>query len=230
MYLNIFELWPISSWWTLFSWLSKLSAWNNSHYTYTTISPGSREVNLVLLDKVFFSTVSCSLGIALQDSGGCQVISLEHFQILTLFQNGRRRNWGKSNFWTRPPRNLCDTSFKSNLITKIPILTLFLCHDLILTPKVNMSAIRLTKNSAEIGENLTFEPDHLEICVIPLLRVISPQWFQFWHYFCVMTSFWPTKLKMAAIGLTKNSAEIRENLTFEPNHLETCVIPLLRVI
>ena len=36
-----------------------------------------------------------------------------------------------------------------------------------------MSAIRLTKNSAEIGENLTFEPDHLEICVIPLLRVID---------------------------------------------------------
>ena len=143
----------------------------------------SREVNLVLPDKVFFLTVSCSLGIILQDSGGCQVISLEHFQILTLFQNGRRQNRGKSDFWTRPPRNLCDTSFKSNLTTRIPILTLFLCYDLILTPKVKVSAFRLTKNSAEIGESLTFEPDHLETCVIPLLRVIWPQWFQFWHCF-----------------------------------------------
>ena len=40
--------------------------------------------------KFFFSTVSCSLGIALQDSGGCQVISLEHFRILTLFQMAAR--------------------------------------------------------------------------------------------------------------------------------------------
>ena len=168
-------------------------------------------VNLVLPDKVFFSTVSCSLGIALKDSGGCQVISLEHFQILTLFQNGHRQTRGKSNFWTRPPRNLCNTSFKSNLTTRIKILTLFLCHDLILTPKVKMSAFRLTKNSAEIGENLTFEPDYLETCVIPLLRVIWLQWFQFWYYFCVMTSFWPYKVKMATIRLTKYSAEIGEN-------------------
>ena len=48
--------------------------------------------------KFFFSTVSCSLGITIQDSGGCKVTSLEHFQIFTFFQNGRRRNWGKSNF------------------------------------------------------------------------------------------------------------------------------------
>ena len=207
-------------------------------------------VNLVSLVKVFFSAVSCSLGIALQDSGGCQVTSLEHFQIFTFFQNGRRRNRGKSNFWTRsarnlcdtsfksnlntripiltlflchdliltptgkmaaeiggkcsfwtrPPRNLCDTSFKSNLTTRIPILTLFLCHDLILTPKGKMAAIRWLPKSVE---NVAFEPDHIETCVIPLLRVIWPQGFQFWHYFYVMTSFWPIKLKMAAIRLTK---------------------------
>ena len=89
------------------------------------------------------------------------------------------------NFWTRPPRNLCDTSFKSNLTTRIPILTLFLCHDLILTPKVKMAAIRLTQNSAEIGENLTFEPDHLQTCVITLLRVIWLQGFQLYHYFFI---------------------------------------------
>ncbi len=58
-----------------------------------------------------------------------------------------------------------------------------------------MAAIQLTKNSAEIGENLTFEPDHLETCVIPLLRVIWPQGLQFWHYFCVMISFWPQKYR-----------------------------------
>ena len=58
---------------------------------------------------------------------------------------------------------------------------------------------------AEIRENLTFEPDHLETCVIP-------------------------KVKMSAIQLTKNSVEIGENLAFEINHLETCVLPLLRVI
>ena len=154
-------------------------------------SPGPRMVNVVLSVKVFFSTVSCNLGIALQDSGGCQVTSLEHFQIFTFFQNGRRRNRGKSNFWTNPARNLCDTSFKSNLTTRNPILTLFLCHDLILTPKVKMAAIRLTKNSVENGENLSFEPDHLETYVIPLLRVIWLQGIQFWHYFCVTTSFWP---------------------------------------
>ena len=48
--------------------------------------------------------------------------------------------------------------------------------------------------ATEIGENLTFEPDQLETCVIPLLRVIWPQGIQFWHYFCIMTSFWPQKL------------------------------------
>ena len=55
-------------------------------------------VNVVLSVKVFFSTVSCSLGVAHQDSGGCQVTSFEHFQIFTFFQNGRHRNRGKSNF------------------------------------------------------------------------------------------------------------------------------------
>ena len=43
-----------------------------------------------------------------------------------------------------------DTIFKSSLTIRIPILTLFLCHDLILTSKVKMAAILLTKTSAEI--------------------------------------------------------------------------------
>ena len=59
-------------------------------------------------------------------------------------------------------------------MTRIAILTLFLSCDLILTPKLKMAAIR----STQIGEKLTFEPDHLETCVIPLLVVIQPQEFQ----------------------------------------------------
>ena len=134
--------------------------WNTEHHCIFSVkihpvernSPGPRMVNVVLSVKVFFSTVSCSLGVAHQDSGGCQVASLEHFQIFTIFQNGRHRNRGKSNFWTRPARNLCDTSFKSNLTTRNPILTLFLHHDLILTPKVKMAAIRLTKILLKSGK------------------------------------------------------------------------------
>ena len=82
--------------------------------------------------------------------------------------------------------------------------------------------------AAEIGgENVAFEPNHLETCVIPLLRVIWPPGFQFWHCFCVMTSFWPQKIRWLPSDGCRNRGE---NVAFEPDHTETCVIPLLRVI
>jgi hypothetical protein len=40
-------------------------------------------VNLVLLDKVFFSAVSCSSGVPEKESRECPMISLEQFEILT---------------------------------------------------------------------------------------------------------------------------------------------------
>ena len=53
-------------------------------FFFPACSLGPMVLNLVLSDKVFFFAVSCSLGVPLQNTGGCSVISLEHFQILTL--------------------------------------------------------------------------------------------------------------------------------------------------
>ena len=40
-------------------------------------------LNLVLSNKTFFSTVSCSIGLTIQNTRGCPVSTLEHVQILT---------------------------------------------------------------------------------------------------------------------------------------------------
>ena len=158
----------------------------------------SREVNLVLPDKVFFLTVSCSLGIILQDSGGCQVISLEHFQILTLFQNGRRQNRGKSNFWTRSPRWMDERCFRPLLCTVKaelgrgqPGLMRWIWDETLPQSSIDRSIFYSAAHRATKWASGRPQPDHLETCVIPLLRVIWLQGFQFWPYFCVMTSFWP---------------------------------------
>jgi hypothetical protein len=50
------------------------------------ISPGANKLNLELPDDVgvFFSADFGSLGVALQYPGGCPVVTLGQFQILTL--------------------------------------------------------------------------------------------------------------------------------------------------
>ena len=58
------------------------------------------------------------------------------------------RNRGKSHFWTKPPRNLCDTTFKSNLTVRIPILILFLCRALTLILKINGGCLPTDKKKS----------------------------------------------------------------------------------
>jgi len=64
-------------------------------------------VNLVLSDKVFFSLVSGSLGVAYQESGGCQLITFGQILILT------------PSCPTRPNRGNLEISYRSMVLIHI---------------------------------------------------------------------------------------------------------------
>ena len=64
-------------------------------------------MNLVLADKVFFSLVSGSLGVAYQESGGCQLITFGQILILT------------PSCPTRPNRGNLEISYRSMVLIHI---------------------------------------------------------------------------------------------------------------
>ncbi len=86
------------------------------------LSPGAMGLNIVSSDKGFFSAVSWSLGVPLQNPRRCPAISLEHFQILNPWcpkrQNPSKNDVSTDIYWVKTTLGPCLTSSSGNLCVK----------------------------------------------------------------------------------------------------------------